>query len=134
MQWERSAEWVDAKEQEWNVEGASAGSVTEVGPLSFVTVYDAGHMVPMDQGKHALDMISRFTRGESLAGETLGRGREGQGQGEERNHHHIGGVPGSMQRVRAGQTTVGEAALKLVGGRKEAAGGDAVAASWPPDM
>ena len=45
MEWERSQEWKRAKESEWTVDGTTAGQVTEVGPLSFVTVADAGHMV-----------------------------------------------------------------------------------------
>lgn len=41
-----------------------------VGPLTFLRVFDAGHMVPMDQPENALDMITRFTRGKDfLTGE-----------------------------------------------------------------
>jgi hypothetical protein len=47
-------------------EDGAAGSVREAGGLTFVKVYKAGHMVPMDQPKHALDMITRFTRGQSF--------------------------------------------------------------------
>jgi hypothetical protein len=32
-----------------------------------VQVHDAGHMVPMDQPKHALEMLYRWTRGKSFS-------------------------------------------------------------------
>ena len=37
--------------QVWEVEGEAAGTVTTAGPLTFLTVDAAGHMVPMDQPK-----------------------------------------------------------------------------------
>lgn len=66
LEWDRSDEWKKAKESSWEVDGEEAGSVVEVDGLSFVTVFKAGHMVPMDQAKNAYDMIYKFTRGESL--------------------------------------------------------------------
>ena len=39
-----------------------AGEVKSSGPLSFVKVAAAGHMVPMDQPENALKMITSFTR------------------------------------------------------------------------
>jgi len=33
-------------------------------PLTFLTVKGAGHMVPKDRPRHALDMITRFLSGE----------------------------------------------------------------------
>jgi carboxypeptidase C (cathepsin A) len=45
LPWERSAEWAQAQDEAWEVDGETAGWVTEVGPLSFVRVADAGHMV-----------------------------------------------------------------------------------------
>ncbi|KAG2492349.1 hypothetical protein HYH03_009297 [Edaphochlamys debaryana] len=66
MDWERSSEWPSVAAVEWAVEKAVAGSVRELGPLSFVKVYQAGHMVPMDQPRNALGMMWRFTRNQSL--------------------------------------------------------------------
>ncbi|MCO5601679.1 hypothetical protein L7F22_055802 [Adiantum nelumboides] len=43
--------------------GEEAGIMTNFGPLTFLKVHDAGHMVPMDQPKSALEMIKRFTHG-----------------------------------------------------------------------
>ncbi|PNW82448.1 hypothetical protein CHLRE_06g279400v5 [Chlamydomonas reinhardtii] len=66
LQWERSGEWPAVAPVEWEVTGAKAGTVRELGTLSFVRVYQAGHMVPMDQPQHALAMLWRFTRNQSL--------------------------------------------------------------------
>ena len=40
---------------------AKAGELRTSGPLSFLRVLDAGHMVPMDQPAAALRMINAFT-------------------------------------------------------------------------
>ncbi|XP_047312951.1 serine carboxypeptidase-like [Impatiens glandulifera] len=45
------------------VDGAVKGQLNEYGPLSFLKVHDAGHMVPMDQPKAALEMLERWTQG-----------------------------------------------------------------------
>jgi hypothetical protein len=45
MKWQGSAEWAQAKEHEWTVSGAPAGRVTHAQGLTFVKVYNAGHMV-----------------------------------------------------------------------------------------
>lgn len=41
--------------------GAKAGELRTSGPLSFLRVLDAGHMVPMDQPAAALAMVNAFT-------------------------------------------------------------------------
>ncbi|EFJ52952.1 hypothetical protein VOLCADRAFT_102913 [Volvox carteri f. nagariensis] len=98
LEWEQSEGWPQVWPQEWQVAGAAAGTVRELGPLSFVRVYQAraqaalgalcqgsddllcvrdpgdtsgGHMVPMDQPRAALQMLTLFTRGKSLSS-TLG--------------------------------------------------------------
>ncbi|WVZ25220.1 hypothetical protein V8G54_003764 [Vigna mungo] len=45
------------------VDGVDAGSLNNYGPLSFLKVYEAGHMVPMDQPKAALEMLKRWMGG-----------------------------------------------------------------------
>jgi len=42
------------------VDNEHAGDVRQYGQLKFLRVFDAGHMVPMDQPKHALDMLDRL--------------------------------------------------------------------------
>ncbi|KAK9803587.1 hypothetical protein WJX72_002534 [[Myrmecia] bisecta] len=66
MPWSQAAEFKAAPERPWLVDGKAAGSVKMAGPLAFVKVADAGHMVPMDQGKAALQMITTFTRAAAL--------------------------------------------------------------------
>lgn len=72
LPWAQQADWLDAPELQWTPVAASkpAGAVTAVGPLTFIKVYEAGHMVPMDQPVAALDMITRFTRAIPYADQT----------------------------------------------------------------
>ena len=42
------------------VNDEAAGEMRQFGNLHFLRVYDAGHMVPMDQPAHALAMITRL--------------------------------------------------------------------------
>ncbi|TKY67171.1 Serine carboxypeptidase 49 [Spatholobus suberectus] len=46
------------------VDGAEAGSLNSYGPLSFLKVHGAGHMVPMDQPKAALQMLKSWMGGQ----------------------------------------------------------------------
>ncbi|CAM6097356.1 unnamed protein product [Calypogeia fissa] len=72
MDWSGQIEYAKADWKTFEVEGEKAGLVTSYGPLSFLKVSNAGHMVPMDQPKNALEMIHRWTRGKSLeSGEQL---------------------------------------------------------------
>lgn len=66
LPWYGKGDWAGAKEQDWVVHGHTAGTAKAVGPLSFVKVDKAGHMVPMDVPANALDMITKFTRNSSL--------------------------------------------------------------------
>lgn len=51
----------------WKVDGEIAGYAKEAGNLVEVLVRNAGHMVPLDQPKWALDLISRLTHTKSFA-------------------------------------------------------------------
>ncbi|KAI5648584.1 hypothetical protein M9H77_34589 [Catharanthus roseus] len=66
MQWSGQKEFVASPEVLFEVEGSKAGLLKNYGPLSFLKVHDAGHMVPMDQPKAALEMLKRWMEG-SLA-------------------------------------------------------------------
>lgn len=66
LPWIGADDWAAEGEHAWSVDGEPAGEATNVGPLTFLKVFDAGHMVPMDQPDRALDMITRFTRGDSF--------------------------------------------------------------------
>ena len=44
----------------WKVDGKVAGSIKAAGKLEFRIVNNAGHLVPMDQGRNALEMVRQF--------------------------------------------------------------------------
>ena len=54
-----AAEYVD-----WNVDGTAAGQMRQHGDLHFLRVYEAGHMVPMNQPENALAMLKMFVSGD----------------------------------------------------------------------
>ncbi|KAL8090368.1 serine carboxypeptidase-like [Apium graveolens] len=61
MQWSGQKEFGGSSETPFNVDGSAAGVLKTHGPLSFLKVHNAGHMVPMDQPKAALEMLKRWT-------------------------------------------------------------------------
>ena len=64
--WSNNIEWSgqqlfqDAGYQNWTVDGEPAGEFKQHDQFTFLRVYDAGHMVPMDQPKNALEMLRKF--------------------------------------------------------------------------
>ncbi|KAI8071409.1 Alpha/Beta hydrolase protein [Gongronella butleri] len=66
--WSLSLDWAGkegfnlAKDQPWTNKdtGKQAGDVRKYKNLSFVKVFDAGHMVPYDQPENSLDLITRW--------------------------------------------------------------------------
>lgn len=59
-------EYKTAKRYIWKVDGEIAGYVKQAGKLVEIMVRAAGHMVPSDQPKWALDLITRFTHGKNF--------------------------------------------------------------------
>eukprot|EP01016_Furgasonia_blochmanni_P004647 TRINITY_DN1179_c0_g1_i10.p2 TRINITY_DN1179_c0_g1~~TRINITY_DN1179_c0_g1_i10.p2 ORF type:complete len:459 (+),score=149.12 TRINITY_DN1179_c0_g1_i10:67-1443(+) len=49
-----------AKYIDWNVDGKNYGQYKQAEYLTFLRVYDAGHMVPMDQPEASLGMLNKF--------------------------------------------------------------------------
>ncbi|KAL9246290.1 hypothetical protein vseg_019845 [Gypsophila vaccaria] len=66
MEWNGQKDFAAAPEIPFEVDGLQAGTLKTHGPLSFLKVHDAGHMVPMDQPKASLEMLKRWIDG-SLA-------------------------------------------------------------------
>lgn len=64
--WSHNLDWQGAEEfrgkeySKWNVNETPSGEFKNVGNLTFLRVYDAGHMVPMDQPEVALEMLHEF--------------------------------------------------------------------------
>jgi vitellogenic carboxypeptidase-like protein len=67
LKWSGAAEYVRSPRKIWHVNDAVAGYAKTTRNLTFVTVRNAGHMIPYDQPKWAFDMISRWTAGKSFA-------------------------------------------------------------------
>ncbi|KAJ4970212.1 hypothetical protein NE237_003311 [Protea cynaroides] len=66
MEWSGQKKFVASPTISFTVDDEEKGQMKNFGPLTFVKVHDAGHMVPMDQPKAALEMLKRWTQG-SLA-------------------------------------------------------------------
>jgi len=59
LDWKSSKDFQVAEEHDWKGQGLARSA----GGLTFLQVYDAGHMVPSDQPAVALDMITNFLKG-----------------------------------------------------------------------
>jgi len=60
--WEQHEAYNQQGFEKWMVEEEAAGEMRQLGNLHFLRVYEAGHMVPMDQPKNALAMLNRFIK------------------------------------------------------------------------
>mmetsp|Transcript_12791 Transcript_12791/g.24286 ORF Transcript_12791/g.24286 Transcript_12791/m.24286 type:complete len:525 (+) Transcript_12791:223-1797(+) len=72
LQWSQQDKFLDAKRSKWYADPASdsvSGYVQSTGPLTYVVLRKAGHIVPYDQPVAALDMITRFVEGTPFAKE-----------------------------------------------------------------
>jgi cathepsin A (carboxypeptidase C) len=62
MEWAYKAEFNAAADAPWTVDAKEAGKLRSSNGFSFLQVYDAGHMVPLDQPERALAMANAFMR------------------------------------------------------------------------
>ncbi|XP_063225186.1 venom serine carboxypeptidase-like [Bacillus rossius redtenbacheri] len=67
LRWSASPAYRTAPRYQWHVGRELAGYVKHAGHLTEVLVRDAGHMVPADQPRWALDLITRFTSEKAFA-------------------------------------------------------------------
>jgi carboxypeptidase C (cathepsin A) len=67
LQWSGHAGFVLAPNTSYVVDGAEAGSFKSHGGLTFMKLHNAGHLVPMDVPKVALDMLTKFLSGTPFA-------------------------------------------------------------------
>ncbi|KAL1542696.1 Serine carboxypeptidase-like 48 [Salvia divinorum] len=63
MAWSGQKRFAAAATAPFTVDGAEAGEQKGFGPLTFLKMHDAGHMVPMDQPKASLEMLRRWMQG-----------------------------------------------------------------------
>ncbi|ORY99016.1 Alpha/Beta hydrolase protein [Syncephalastrum racemosum] len=68
MEWEGQEGFNAATDEPWHnkISGLPAGEVRSQDNLTFLRIFDAGHMVPYDQPENALDMFSRWLKNEAL--------------------------------------------------------------------
>ncbi|XP_017877613.1 venom serine carboxypeptidase [Ceratina calcarata] len=66
LKWSGADKYKTAKRKKWYVDNELAGYSKTVDNLTDVLVRNAGHMVPADQPKWALDLITRFTRNKNF--------------------------------------------------------------------
>ncbi|KAI3799355.1 hypothetical protein L1987_34649 [Smallanthus sonchifolius] len=63
MSWSGQKDFVSSSNVSFIVDGKEAGILKNHGPLTFVKVHNAGHMVPMDQPRASLRMLELWTTG-----------------------------------------------------------------------
>ncbi|KAM7527987.1 hypothetical protein LguiB_031397 [Lonicera macranthoides] len=73
MEWSGQKEFVAAPTVSFSVDGTEKGQLKSHGPLAFLKVHDAGHMVPMDQPKASLEMLKKWTQGKLTTTKTEAR-------------------------------------------------------------
>jgi len=66
MQWPGQNAFNGATTKSWKVLGKRAGDVKTASNFTFLTVLNAGHMVPMNQPRNALSMVQTFISGKSF--------------------------------------------------------------------
>ncbi len=68
LDWKSKDKFVSAGEHQWGTgtDGKSAGLARTADGFTFLQVYNAGHMVPLDKPTVALDMIKTFVTGGSF--------------------------------------------------------------------
>ncbi|XP_030958793.1 serine carboxypeptidase-like isoform X2 [Quercus lobata] len=73
MEWSGQKQYGAAPTVPFVVDGAEAGLLKSHGPLTFLKVHDAGHMVPMDQPKASLQMLGSWMQGKLTKSEAEDR-------------------------------------------------------------
>ena len=66
LEWKYHDLYENAPMQSWlhSTTAEELGAVKNYGPLTFLRIYDAGHLVPHDQPEAALDMVNRWIAGD----------------------------------------------------------------------
>lgn len=62
LKWQHAEEFRNASFVNWTQGNSTFGEMKVAENLVFLKVFDAGHMVPMDQPEAALDMLNRFLK------------------------------------------------------------------------
>ncbi|KAJ3218255.1 hypothetical protein HK099_005128, partial [Clydaea vesicula] len=64
MKWSKQFEFNQAEDLPWigGETGREAGEIRTAGPLTFIRVFNSGHMVPYDQPEHSLEMLNLWIK------------------------------------------------------------------------
>ncbi|OQS03092.1 serine protease family S10 [Thraustotheca clavata] len=62
LDWKYQKQFAGQEDIDWLVNGKKAGKVRSVQGLTFLQVFDAGHMVPMNQPENSLAMLQEFIK------------------------------------------------------------------------
>ncbi|CAM8970547.1 unnamed protein product [Rhodiola kirilowii] len=73
MEWSGQKDFKVSPTVSFSVDGKEAGQLKNHGPLTFLKVHDAGHMVPMDQPKASLQMLRAWMQGKLSMPKEQGR-------------------------------------------------------------
>lgn len=63
LEWDGKKDFNDAPDDDWQLDGKTVARLRTARGFSFMQVFDAGHMVPMDQPATALAMVNAFIGG-----------------------------------------------------------------------
>ena len=64
LEWDGKGEFVQAEDKPWILStGENMGRIRAYQNLKFLQIYDAGHMVPMDQPQAASEMLNTWLDG-----------------------------------------------------------------------
>ncbi|KAF9555849.1 serine carboxypeptidase [Agrocybe pediades] len=66
LEWSGHEAFVDEPLREWTVDGKRAGLTRSANGLTYLTIEGAGHMVPYDKPKEALEMVDRWLDGKDF--------------------------------------------------------------------
>lgn len=68
LAWDGQAEFAKADDNEWQLQGKTVARLRSARNFHFMQVFEAGHMVPLDQPATSLEMVNAFTNGKLANG------------------------------------------------------------------
>ncbi|EKM51694.1 uncharacterized protein PHACADRAFT_261985 [Phanerochaete carnosa HHB-10118-sp] len=66
LEWTGKKAFASKPLRDWQVSGRAAGVTRSSGPLTFATIYNAGHMAPYDKGEESLELVKRWLANDEL--------------------------------------------------------------------
>jgi cathepsin A (carboxypeptidase C) len=63
LEWDGASDFNQAEDKDWQLEGETVARLRSFKNFHFMQVFNAGHMVPMDQPAAALEMVNQFVAG-----------------------------------------------------------------------